>query len=402
MVFASILVAIGLMYWIVQLALMVRTMQVVPRIPIARRASKADDPLVSVIVPARDEERDLEAALRSRLTDPDPNLQFIFVDDRSADATPAIQSAIAASDARVDVLQVTELPADWLGKVHAMKEGLVRARGEWILLSDADVHVAPGMVRTAVDFAEKRGLSHLAAIPSIQTPSLGLRLCLSPMLRLLIIAVRLWSVHVRGSTAVMGVGAFNLVRRDMLESAGGLEALRMEVIDDIGLGAIIKSAGGDSMVIAGCDGLRIAWYDTFREFLVGMERGSARLPQRFPRLLIALGCVMLAVCDLGPFLLLASGIFWPVVGVIGAIASLAVVLLSMVMARHFGLSLASSLFVPVGQVLGVCAAVRSICVGGRDGTITWRGTDYDIESLRAGAQFQFHDRSEPDASQHQD
>ncbi|MDG2291073.1 MAG: glycosyltransferase family 2 protein [Phycisphaerales bacterium] len=402
MIFASILVAIGLMYWIIQLALMVRTMQVVPRISIARRASKSDDALVSVIVPARDEERDLEAALRSRLTDPDPHLQFIFVDDRSTDATAAIQSAIAASDARAEVLQIEELPEDWLGKVHAMQHGLQHARGEWILLSDADVHVAPGMVRTAVDFAEERGLSHLAAIPSIQTPSLGLRLCLSPMLRLLIIAVRLWSVHVRGSTAVMGVGAFNLVRRDMLESAGGLNALRMEVIDDIGLGAIIKSAGGDSSVIAGCDGLRIAWYDTFGEFLVGMERGSARLPQRLPRFLIALGCILLALCDLGPFLLLASGAFWPVLGVIGLIASLVVISLSVAMARHFGLSLAASLFVPVGQILGACAAVRSIFVGGRDGTITWRGTDYDIDALRDGARFQFHDRSEQDTYQHHD
>lgn len=394
MVLVSILVAIGLMFWIVQLILLVRTMQVVPRISVARRASRPTDSFVSVIVPARDEQSVLESALHSRLTDPDPNVEFIFVDDRSTDSTGAIQSTIAATDARAEAIQITELPEGWLGKVHAMQQGLEHARGEWILLSDADVHVAPGMVRTAVDLAESRGLAHLAAIPSIQTPSLGLRLCLVPMLRLLIMAVRLWSVHVRGSTAAMGVGAFNLVHRDALESAGGLEALRMEVIDDIGLGAIIKSAGGDSMVVAGCDGLRIAWYDTFAEVLTGMERGTARLPRKLPRSFAALGCILLAIFDLGPFLLLASGFFWPVLGVIGLIASLVVVVVSLVTARHFGLSLLSAMAVPVGLVLCTYAGVRSVMVGGRDGTITWRGTTYDVESLREGTQFRFHDRSE--------
>ena len=83
-------------------------------------------------------------------------------------------------------------------------------------------------------------------------------MCLTPLMRTLIFVVRLWSVHVRGTTASMGVGAFNLVRRDALEAAGGLASLRMEVIDDIGVGAIIKRAGGGSLIAAAQDGVRLA------------------------------------------------------------------------------------------------------------------------------------------------
>ena len=389
----SILIAVALLYWITQATLLIRIMQVVPTLDVPPRASRPDDPLVTVIVPARNEEEVLEPAIRSRLADPDPNLQFIFVNDRSTDRTGSIMAAVADEDHRVEYIEVQSLPEGWLGKVHAMQFALERAQGVWILLSDADVHVAPGVVRRTVDLAQAADVGHLAALPAIRTPSLGLRLSLVPLMRLLMSVVRLWSVHVRGSSAAMGVGAFNLVHRESLESAGGLESLRMEVIDDIGVGAIIKRAGGGSLIVAARDGVRLAWYERFTDFLTSLERGTSRLPRWMPRSVAVTAGILLGLLDLLPVILLLLWPWWPLAGGFGLAATLLMLAVSALLARHFGLSVLSALCAPVGIVACTFAACRAVLVGSRDGTIRWRGTTYSVDSLQAGEQFSFHDRS---------
>ena len=97
-------------------------------------------------MPARNESADIPLSLQSRLADGYPDLEIVVVDDRSSDDTPEIISAFARMDARVKPVRVDELPHGWLGKVHALDAGVRRATGEWLLFSDADIEVAPGML----------------------------------------------------------------------------------------------------------------------------------------------------------------------------------------------------------------------------------------------------------------
>ena len=122
---------------------------------------------VSVIVPARDEAGTIEAAAATLMAQDYPNLQIVFVDDRSGDGTGAMMDRLAANDSRVTVVHVEELPEGWLGKVHALAAGWAASDGEYVLLTDADVHFAPGALRAAVTAAADGGLDHLAACPAI-------------------------------------------------------------------------------------------------------------------------------------------------------------------------------------------------------------------------------------------
>src|SRR5262249_60586261 len=90
------------------------------------------------------------------------------VDDLSTDVTNEFVDAIASEDPRVRALHLTTLPQGWLGKLHAMREGLRLATGEWLLFSDADVHLAPGTLQRAVAFAEARGLDHISILPQLR------------------------------------------------------------------------------------------------------------------------------------------------------------------------------------------------------------------------------------------
>jgi len=396
MIAGAFLVALVLLYWLVQVSMLVRCMHVVPILEVESRPPRENDETVTVVVPARDEESVLESALRSRLLDGDPHLHFIFVNDRSSDSTGSIMERVASDDPRVEVLHVEHLPEGWLGKVHAMQSGVEKSSSEWLLLSDADVHFKAGTIRSAVDLATAREVDHIALIPSIKSPSTGLRFCLVPLLRTLSFMVRLWSVHDPASTAAMGVGAFNLVRRGTLDHAGGLESLRMEVIDDIGVGTIIKQHGGASLVAAGRKGILISWYDRFDEFLRGIERGTAHLPRGIPRIVPVILCLILFLFEVFPFLFLLAWPWSSALGWIGLVVSTVVVLLSIALARHFGLPLAASAAVPAGVSLGLYAAVRCIMKGGRDGSINWRGTRYKVKDLQAGERVKFHaDRFRP-------
>ena len=119
-------------------------------------------------MPARNEVETLGPAMRSRLAEGYPALEVVLVDDRSTDGTDALVDAIAAEDPRVRALHLTSLPPGWLGKLHAMSEGLRLATGEWLLFSDADVDLAPGTLTRAVSYAEARQLDHLSILPQLR------------------------------------------------------------------------------------------------------------------------------------------------------------------------------------------------------------------------------------------
>jgi hypothetical protein len=127
-------------------------------------------PLVSVVVAARDEERNVEEAMGSILAQDLARMELVVVDDRSADRTGEILDRMAAADPRLRVVHVRELPAGWLGKNHALELGAAEAGGELILFTDADIVMAPDTVRLAASYMERERLDHLTMAPRIDMP----------------------------------------------------------------------------------------------------------------------------------------------------------------------------------------------------------------------------------------
>ena len=171
------------------------TVLVVRGIPVLLRDGSPSPerwPRVSLIVPARNEEQTLGPAIRSRLEDGYPALEVVLIDDRSTDGTGAVVDAIAAADARVRALHLTSLPPGWLGKLHAMNEGLRLATGEWVLFSDADVHLAPGTLERAVRLAEAQRLDHLSILPQLRPATWLVDAALASFARTGLILGRAW------------------------------------------------------------------------------------------------------------------------------------------------------------------------------------------------------------------
>lgn len=372
-------------YWVFVALASLRAMAAVPLIARLAPADPPRWPRVSVIIPACDEEATIEQALRSRLGEGYPDAEYLVIDDRSTDRTGEIIDRLAAEDPRIVALHVRELPEGWLGKVHALHTAVGRATGEWVLFSDADVHHAPGTLRRVVAHCEQEGVDHVAVFPSVWSSSFWLDGVMNLFLRLLAAGSRAWKVPDPRSRISAGGGNFNLVRRAVLARAGGLSPLRMEVIDDAALGQMLKWSGARQRVLNARGFVGLWFYRSVRDIVVGMEKNAFAMLGRFdvPRFAIALAA--LSVCELGAWVVLAAGAGWPAALAAATLALAALVQLAV--ARWLDRPLLPTVLAPLGWLVFVFAALRSMVLTLRRGGITWRGTHYPLAALRRGRRY---------------
>jgi Glycosyl transferase family 2 len=360
------------------------TARIVRAIPVLLDDSSSLPPRwvrVSLIVPARDEEETLGAAIRSRLAEGYPNLEVVLVNDRSTDGTGAVVDAIAAEDPRVRGVHVKTLPAGWLGKLHALREGLRLATGDWLLFSDADVHLAPGALQRAVAFAEAHGLDHLSILPQLVPAGWLVDAALSSFSRTGLVLGRVWLVSDPRSTVGGSVGAFGLVRRSALERSPGIEHLRLEVADDLALGQMLKASGARSAVLNG-RGLVLL---TYHRSLSDMARSSEKAAALFDYRLWPALCwtASLTALELGPFLvaLFSSTPLTRALGILGATLLLAS---TAWMCLFAGQRLLPALLLPLGVIVNAVLLLRAALLGRLRGGLLWRSTLYRPEELRPG------------------
>jgi hypothetical protein len=338
-------------------------------------------PRVSLIVPARNEVETLGPAMRSRLAEGYPALEVVLVDDRSTDGTGALVDAIAAEDSRVRALHLDSLPPGWLGKLHAMSEGLRRATGEWILFSDADVHLAPGTIARAVSLAEAQRLDHLSLLPQLDPATWLVDAALASFTRTGLVLGRVWLVSDPRSKVGGSVGAFGLVRRDALERSPGIEHLRLEVADDLALGQMLKSSGSRSALANGRELVRIHWYRSLAELTRGTEKGAAVFDHRLLPALCWTGA--LGALELGPFLAAAFAPS-PIAHWMGLGGAALLLGSTLWMCRFAGQRTLPALLSPLGVVVNGVLLLRAAVVGKIRGGVQWRSTLYSPQELRPG------------------
>ena len=237
-------------------------------------ATGADVPSLTIVVAARNEAEHIAPALSSLLAQDYPDLEIVAVDDRSDDDTGRILDGMAAADARLRVHHVTDLPAGWLGKNHALHVGAADARGEWLLFTDADVVFTPGALRRGVAAAARRGLDMLAVPPRVTSPSLAVRIFVAGFGLFFMLFTRPWLVRRSWSRAHIGIGAFNLLRTASYRRAGGHLPIRMRPDDDLMLGKLIKTSGGRCDVLMGAGDIEVAWYPSMPALVDGLMKNT--------------------------------------------------------------------------------------------------------------------------------
>jgi len=346
-------------------------------------------PRVSVIMPAKDEAAGIGPALATRLADDYPDVELIVVDDRSTDGTGDIARSAAGSDSRVRVLRVDELPDRWLGKVHALEAGQQVATGEWLLFSDADVHVVPGALRRAVAVAERDRLDMLALVPEYTASSTVVAVVWTVFLRTMGLALSPTAIRDPKSKQALGSGAFNLVRRSAFERTPGFEWIRLETADDVGLAMLVKRAGGRLEVMNGRRSASVEIYPGVSDFIRGLEKNggtTAAHPWRFTA-----GIALFLLIDWSPFVALGLGVFagpaW--LAVLGAAALVSMTFAHVAALRFNTGRWLPALLWPVGSALFAFGTLRATWLVHHRGGVMWRGTFHPLDDVNKARKFEF-------------
>jgi glycosyltransferase involved in cell wall biosynthesis len=375
-------VFVGCAYW---LWMFVGTVRAVRALPLLARSDVPPPrawPKLSIVIPACNEAESLESALRSVLDQDYAELEIILIDDRSTDGTAAIVDRLALIDPRILAIHVEQLPAGWLGKVHALALGAEKSHGPWLLFTDADVHMAPGALRTAVAYCMHHEIDHLAALPDLWPSTMLVGANVALFVRSLLVALRLWGVADPKSSAFIGIGAFNLVRRQALDRSPGFSWLRMEVGDDLGLGMMLKQSGARACLASARGLLGLYWYRNLGEMARGAEKAYASAARCSVCRILLLSFLVVAL-ECTPLVALS---FWWIPGLLwSGLAMLAAAIgCSMILARWSRTRLLPFLLFPVAAVVAAGIMLRSGWLGYRRGGVIWRGTLYSKEQLLAG------------------
>lgn len=380
MVFMALII-LGAFYWFVQF---IFTFQLITRVRTVDKLpyKKLDKwPRVSVIIPARNEAKTIETAMKLRLQSDYPNLEIVLVDDRSNDETLAIMNEIAKNDSRVKVIQIKELPGEWIGKLYAMHIAAEMASGDWLLFSDADVKIAPGTLKRVISFSEMGGYDHIAGIPELFRSGFLVDIVLSVFMRQMCILGRLWKVGDDKSDAAAGAGAFNLVRRSAFNKAQGFSKIKMTVADDVALGRILKESGARCGVFNGRDNVGVCFYHSIREIAIGSERALFTMIGRFSMIrLISLG-LLIFILEISPFIALCA-IDLPYIFFTGVIMTALLFFVSVTVNIYLGRPWWTACFLPLAVLIMFICTIRAGVLGAKRGGIIWRGTYYATEQLK--------------------
>jgi cellulose synthase/poly-beta-1,6-N-acetylglucosamine synthase-like glycosyltransferase len=338
-------------------------------------------PPLTIVVPARNEEADIEPAVRSLLQLDYPQYEVVAVNDRSTDKTGVILERLRAEPGhtRLCVLHVRNLPQGWLGKLHAMWLGARQGTGDWLLFTDADCVFHPSSLRRALHYATSTGADHLVLFPTPLMKTLGERMMIAFPQVMGSFAMRPWKIRDPKARDYIGMGAFNLVRRSAYHAIGTYEKLRLEVVDDLKLGESIKQAGLRQDVVFGRGLVSLRWAVGAFGVVRNVEKNLFAL-LRFRMSLVLAACALLCFLCVWPFVGLALAPGWARVSFAVAVAMVA---LRYTLSARF-VPGAGWLFLtcPPGALVFVIAVLRSAYATMRDKAVTWRGTRYPLEELR--------------------
>lgn len=339
----------------------------------------------AVVVAARDEAETIEPALRSLLRQAGEGVRVVVVDDRSTDGTSEILRRLAREHPSLRTVRVDALPPGWLGKNHALGRGAEAAGDvDFLLFTDADVVFEPGGVRAVADHAEREGLDHLTGAPRIQARSYALGGMVASFGVLFGLFTRPWRVRDPKSSAAVGIGALNLVRRSAYVAAGGHRRIRMRIDDDLRLGRLIKESGGRSEFVFATDVASLEWYPSLGAMLRGLHK-NAFAGIDF-RLTVALAAtVVIAAVFLAPFVVPFVGSAPIAARTLAAVAAVTHVAGAAASARRAGLPALAGLFFPVGLTLFLFVLWRSAVGTLATRRVVWRDTSYPLRELTEAA-----------------
>jgi len=334
-------------------------------------------PHISILVPARNEERIIEHTVRAFLAQDYPNFEVIVVDDRSTDDTPRILASF--DDPRLIVIRGEETPPGWLGKPWALHQAAARARGELLMFVDADVFYAPGTISAAVAHIQQRDTAMIALLPRFELHGFWENAAMPQLAMSVFSFLPIW-IGERRQIAFLAVGGGpgNFVRRADYDAVGGHESLRDAVIDDVSLARRLRKSGRRTETVLADDFVFIHMYHGLREVIDGFTKNAFAIFGRSYLFALTTTLLMLLL-HLGPYVAACMGN-------VPAIAAVVVISLTrVILFRSLRYPMWNAILLhPVMTAIWSWIFLRSLWLTGIRRQLHWRGRTYDARDTKFG------------------
>lgn len=233
--------------------------------------SRGDAPPLSVVIPARNEARNIEACVRSVLASDYPRLEVIVVDDHSTDGTGELAQRIAAEDARLRVVPAPDLPAGWFGKQWACHTGARTASGSLLCFTDADTRHAPRLLGLSVGAMRQRGADLFTVAGHQQALTFWEKVIQPFVFSILLSRYGGLEAMSRSSKSLDKIanGQFILMTRAAYDAVGGHEAVRDHVAEDLRLAQLVTARGLQAHMLLARDEMQTRMYTSLAEIRRG-------------------------------------------------------------------------------------------------------------------------------------
>jgi len=340
-------------------------------------------PKLSIIITACNEAGTIKPAVKTLLEQDYPDLEILLIDDRSTDETGAIIDGIAEEDSRIKSVHIEKLPEGWIGKVNALNTGTKIASGKWMLFTDADIHFRQGTLRKALSLAETDETDHLALLPKPTANSFWFDVVIHTFGAMFLYGTGAVDIGKPGSKAFVGTGAFNLVRKTAFDKTPGFSWLKMEPVDDVGLGLMLAVSGMKSSFAITIRDISLVWYPSIKSMFKGVEKNIFGAVANYSLIRMVFIVVFIWAFALAPF---AALMFFKVLPVfmLGIITYVFMAFGAFFVKEKFGQKFLPLFLVQFGLLIISLMFLRSGIIFKLKGGIDWRGTRYKTEDLLAG------------------
>lgn len=380
----TILLGIAAFLWFVQGIRAGIGMSRLPRIDRFAPLEKEKCPRISIIFAARDEAEKLAGALETLLKLDYPDYEVIAVDDRSRDATPQILDDFATRGSRLRVIHVTSLPPGWIGKTHALDQGYRLATGSHFVFTDADVHFQPDVLGRVMTLMNEQRLDHLSLFTKMTMVGFWERVVMTFFGLGFSVGVEAWRTLDPRSKAYVGIGAFQMIRREVFDAVGGYRRLALQVPEDMKLGKVVKQGGFRSQVALAPNHVSVRWQAGLGNLVRGTTKtffGAASFKVSLAAFQIS-GILFMSVM---PWVALIWLLIAKSYGLALLFAALAVgfaFVIHVVVAISAKASPLYGLTHPIGGLIFAWMLTRSTIVTLWKGGVNWRETFYPLADLR--------------------
>ncbi|MBK9927515.1 MAG: glycosyltransferase [Anaerolineales bacterium] len=346
-----------------------------------------DPPLISVCVPARNEERNIRRCVEGILNQDYPNLEVIVLDDRSTDSTPQILADIASHDSRLHPISGSDLPAGWAGKPHALFQASASAHGEWLCFIDADTFLSPETLSSCYIKAIETKADMFTIMTFQILGSFWEKTVMPLVMTALSVGFSPRKVNDPTTKDAIANGQFILIKHSVYDAIGGHESVKDQIVEDKAISEKVKW-NGYRLIVA--DGMKVAktrMYTSLPEMWEGWTKNI------YLGLRDQVGLLWLGV--FGAFLAVLASLFlpvWPLLGVFwfsngGGWMAITVIVESMLLwgyllfiranvAKNMNISPWYALTTPLGAgVFGAMMFTSAWKVVSRTG-VTWKGRVY--------------------------